>query len=146
MTDNGRIEVGDCRCPGALHGTDWVDLRPDLSFRGGVLLSAAKTGQGWGGLSAEMRSAAVFADLAETEIKEWSFLSEEGLPVPIQQSTIDLYLSWEHGGARLAEALAKRLDWVDRPFPKTTPRSSASGRTRKPRTSTTPASTSPTQP
>lgn len=130
MSDtNGTIEVGPCRCPGAIHGTDWVELHPELTLPGGLAVAAA-LGEGSGLKPIEIGPAALEA-LFQTEIRAWSFVDDRG-PVPILSSTIRRMLPFARGGAVVANALTPRLQEAASTDPFTvaqTPPSSDSGPT-----------------
>ena len=138
--DNGQIEVGPCRCPEAIHGTDWVELHPELTLAGGLRVAAA-LGADSGLAPLEVGPAAVEA-LMLTEIRAWSFTDDQG-PVPVLATTIARLLPFRRGGAVVANLLAPRISEAAQTDPFTvrpTPRSSGTGRTR--RTSPSSASTS----
>jgi hypothetical protein len=140
--DNGRIEVGPCRCPGAIHGEDWVELHPDLTLSGGLAV-AAHIGDNSGLSRLEVGPSALKA-LMRTEIMAWSFLDDDGKPVPVIPETIERMLPYAKGGAVVANAIVPRLAEASQTDPfkvRSTRRSSMPGQPRH--TARSKASTSP---
>lgn len=142
MSEEGRIEVGPCRCPGQIHGVDWVELYPDLTLDGGLAVAyALSSGEPMTQMSREVTLA-----LMVTETKAWSFLNEDGTPAPITEGAVRHFLPYQTGGAIVANAVAPRILEAAQTDPfkvRQTRRSSVTGPTPRKRRSSASISPSP---
>lgn len=116
-----KVEVGPCRCmPDFPHGTDWVELTPNLSVPLGAAVYAAIRSAG----SDDVRLQGLMAQAYLLfGIKRWSFTDDAGDPVRVEHSatdwadTVDQWLPWGMGGKEVAEkADSLYSDEVLRPF------------------------------
>jgi hypothetical protein len=102
-----RVMGGECRCPGAPHPEDWVELESSVPIMVGVSVTQAiaSAGDDEGRLTALMAQAYV-----RYGIRAWSFTNEAGNPLPVDPSdrdwpgTVDRLLPWDKGGAEVADA------------------------------------------
>lgn len=96
-----RVDVGECRCPGAPHATDWVEMRPtaDPAIGAAVMAAIRETGDDEPMMMGQL--ARIYVTLG---IRAWSFVDHEGRPVPVRPGTAgwpDLVadmLPWDRGG------------------------------------------------
>ena len=126
-----RVEVGACRCPGAPHPADWVELSGSVPIMVGIgVLSAIRAaGDDEGRLEALMARTYVRYGLVD-----WSFVDSDGRRVFIDPSsaewgeTVDRLLPWDAGGQEVAEAAdALYSEAVLRPLMSRTSRQSQGG-------------------
>ncbi|MFN8520727.1 MAG: hypothetical protein U0667_15330 [Chloroflexota bacterium] len=81
-----RVELGACRCPGAPHPSDWVDVDPVVSVHlGGAVLSVF----GRAGSSETVAQALLTEAYLLYGIGAWSFVDEEGDAIPVRPSDGD---------------------------------------------------------
>lgn len=107
--NNGQIKVGPCRCPGAIHGEDWVELYPELTLEGGLTVANTLAPDSGFETIPEM-SNAVIVGLMKTEIAAWSFIDENGpVKLPPTRAMLQTLLPFQRGGAVLAQALSPRV-------------------------------------
>lgn len=102
-----RVMVGACRCPGAPHAEDWVELHPNVPMLVGSSVMSAVRASG----DDESR---IVALMARAYVlygpKAWSFVDEDGDAVRVDPTqpdwldTIDRLLPWEAGGKAVADA------------------------------------------
>ena len=132
--DPVRVALEECLCPGAPHAAgDWVDLRAQLDYAGGLTVISAMQGDDTDDLIARMSKAYLIAGIVG-----WSFLDAAGKPVPVTKANI-ARLRWNGPAMIIANAAADLYgEAVMDPLVKTASASSPSGQSD--------ASTSPTPP
>jgi len=74
--ETATVELGPCTCPGAVHGTDTAEVWPELPWD---VLTAV-------GLAASAADA--YRTLAVGALVSWTILDADGLPVPINATTV----------------------------------------------------------
>src|SRR5436190_2313140 len=95
------VPIGVCPCPGTPHEDgDIVYLAPVLSTPGGMAASAA--------IREGMSDPVLFAERLGViwlrhGIRSWTFLDEEGDPVPVSSEAADDLLPWAKGGRLVAD-------------------------------------------
>ena len=100
MTDFIPVPVGDCRCPGAPHGDgDVVYLAPELSMAGGMAVRQAIIS----GLSDQVEAQAALARIWLREIRDWTFVDEDGEPIPVSETAAQTLLPYGKGGRLVAD-------------------------------------------
>lgn len=81
-----RVELEGCRCPGSPHDHDWVDVDPVVGIHlGGAVLSVF----GRAGSSETVAQALLTEAYLLYGIGSWSFVDEQGDPVPVRPSDGD---------------------------------------------------------
>ncbi len=146
------VELAECRCPDTPHDHDTVWLRAELGPDGGYAVLRAIRAHG----GSDELTEALGRAYAEHGIIDWTFLDDDGEPVPVTKQNIR-QLSWaavypvaERGDTLYAEELLAPLR--DR-LPKSSP-SGRTGRSTSPKKSSTstrpkrsrPSTTATTQP
>lgn len=139
------VNIGPCRCPGAVHEDgDTATFNEHLSTKGGLAALTIRAQHDAGLLDPIEANVRLWSELVRWELKSWTVMNGDGGPVPITAQTIEYHVPFSNGGMVLAlkasELYGEELSG-GRPFPKTTRRSSASGRTRRAKKSITPTST-----
>jgi len=95
------VALGTCLCPGTPHGDgDTVWLRAELDYTGGLLVLSAMTGESDEPLIARLSRAYLLAGIVR-----WSFLDEQGKPVPASHANISR-LAWNGPAMTIANAAA----------------------------------------
>lgn len=94
------VPVSGCRCIGAPHTNDSVFLAPKLTapmaYAAFAMMNAA-------GPSPAARTAALGTVWRELGVVAWSFLDQDGEPVPITPDSLEEYLPWNAGGFAVAQ-------------------------------------------
>lgn len=139
------VNIGPCRCPGAVHEDgDTATFNEHLSTPGGLAALTIRAQHDAGLLDPIEANVKLWTELVRFELKSWTVMNGDGGPVKITPASLEHHVPFSNGGMVLAlkasELYGEELSG-GRPFPKTTRRSSASGRTRRARKSTTPTST-----
>lgn len=102
-----KVMVGACRCPGAPHAEDWVEMHPQVPILvGSTVLSGIRAAGG--------DESRILALMARAYVmygpRAWSFVDKDGDPIrvdPTQAGWADLVdelLPWDMGGAEVADA------------------------------------------
>lgn len=95
-----RVVVGECRCPGAPHTEDWVELKPKLDVPMGIAAFAA--------IDASADPADIQGAVAGVFLRHgiigWSFVDADGAPVPVTREAIERNIGWTTGGYDVAQA------------------------------------------
>lgn len=126
---------GACRCPGAPHPSDWVEVIPEVSIPlGAAAIAAVRIGEG--------DPVAVEGMLAGAAVRfgisGWSFVDADGDPEPVTFENITRLLPYAEGGLQVADAVvAYHAEELLRPLVGRTSSVSPGGQTD--------GSTSPTQ-
>lgn len=98
------IEVSvPCNCPDSPHDADTVYLAPALGMAAGLAVEAAMTSS----TSEEAQTFAVSLALVRHNILGWTFVDENGIPVPVNAHNIDLMLPYARGGEEVANRAAR---------------------------------------
>lgn len=96
-----RVALEECLCPGTPHASgDWVDLRPELDYAGGLLVIGSMTGDDLEGMIARLSKAYLQAGVVA-----WSFTDESGKAVPVTRQNINR-LRWNGAAMTIANAAA----------------------------------------
>jgi hypothetical protein len=101
------VKVGECRCPGAPHPEDWVELHPQATFPMGTAVMAAIRAAGEDNITLQGLMGQAYVLFG---IKAWSFVGPDGDPIPVNHTTrewpqlVVSLLPWAHGGAELVDA------------------------------------------
>lgn len=129
-----RIALEECLCPGTPHaGGDWVDLRPELDYAGGLLVIGSMTGDDVEGMISRLSKAYLQAGVVA-----WSFVDEAGKAIPVTRQNVNR-LRWNSAAMTIANAAADLYgEAVLDPLVRTASESSPSGQSED--------STSPTIP
>lgn len=121
-----RIELEGCRCPGAPHRDDWVEVVERVSVSLGAALLAS-------GRNAEGSEIAAEAYMAESALRfgiaRWSFTDTEGLPVAIEWAEINRLLPFNDAYTVADRVIGLHFDEVFRPLLSRTSTRSPGGRT-----------------
>jgi hypothetical protein len=98
-----RVNVGICRCSGSPHTDgDWVELRPKPSLRLGLAAQgAAAAANDVGEMAADVGLA-----FMRHGVEAWSFVDNQGKPIPLTFAEIERQLDWDTGGKEVADAAA----------------------------------------
>lgn len=105
MSDT-RVDVGECRCPGAPHPNDWVELYPEPTIAMGSAVMAAIRASGDDNMVLQGNMAVSYVLFG---IKAWSFIGEDGDPIAINPSheawpsVVNKLLPWAHGGKEVVD-------------------------------------------
>ena len=102
-----KVMIGACRCPGAPHAEDWVEMHPQVPIMvGSAVLSAIRVaGDDEARLMALMARAYVAYG-----IRAWSFTDEDGRGIQVDPSSegwmerVQDLVPWDLGGAIVADA------------------------------------------
>lgn len=116
-----RVEVGPCRCmPDFPHGTDWVELAPELPIDMGAAVYAAIRAAKGDDIRLQGLMARAYVQFG---VVRWSFTDDDGDPIRVQTAsadwpdTLDRLLPWGRGGQAVAEKCDELYsDEVLRPF------------------------------
>ena len=126
------VHVGPCRCIGRADASpvhpdgDEVYLAPEASMTCGLRANGAITAAGGDVSILEPTMARIFIDEG---IVGWTFVDEDGDPIPVTPGSIDRLLPWGRGGAIVSERandlysgaildpLVRRLSATRRPGP-----------------------------
>ena len=100
-----RVAVGGCRCPGAPHPDDWVELEPRPTFPMGTAFHAAIPEAAGDSVVLQGLWARVFIRFG---VKRWSFVDDDGSAVDISVESAERLLPWADGGRTVVDA-ADRL-------------------------------------
>jgi hypothetical protein len=100
MSDPKRVDVGACRCPGAPHDSDWVDLEPELTL---AMASGALFAMRLAGDTASDQMAAISSSYLPSGIRDWAFTNEDESPVPINRDNMERLIPWDKGGSEVVE-------------------------------------------
>jgi hypothetical protein len=147
------VHVGPCRCIGRadtpVHPDgDEVYLAPEASMTCGLRANGAITASGGDISLLEPLMARIFIDEG---IVGWTFVDEDGDPVPVTHGSIERLLPWGHGGSLVSERandlysgaildpLVRRWSATQRPGP-TGDSTSAISSSRRPRRSSSKSS------
>ena len=84
------VELEACHCPGTPHAHDTVWLRPTLSASGGM---AGMYVIGQGISDPEQLEQELARVYLEHGIARWTFVDEQGQPVPVEKDTIR-HMTW----------------------------------------------------
>jgi hypothetical protein len=143
------VPLGFCPCAGSPHADgDIVNLVPELSVPAGIKARAFFVN----GLTGEMSSVEVQQSIADLWLSmcvdSWTFLADDGAPIPVTAENIVRALPFGKGGREVADKaddlyvesvtapLVKRLNELSQPGPTPSGRRPTSPRTtstRKPR-------------
>src|SRR5262245_43428340 len=102
-----KVELEGCRCPGSPHRDgDWVELATKASVPMGTAVMAAFRGGGRNRFLMEGYLADAYLNFG---IKAWSFVDEDGDPVPVDpaapewRDTLEEWLPWAEGGSDVVD-------------------------------------------
>lgn len=99
------VPLGFCPCEGKPHPDgDVVYLRPDLEPLQGVRAKSVVAGWIEGradAVTVNVELAALWLDIG---IAEWTFLDDDGEPIPVTSENIALALPYARGGRQVADA------------------------------------------
>lgn len=102
-----RVEVGECRCFGAPHPVDWVELHPEVTMAMGTAVMAAVRASGDNQAILEGMMSECYVAFG---IRKWSFTDEDGNPIyittarPGWMDLVNRLLPWNNGGSELVDA------------------------------------------
>lgn len=106
---NVPVHLGFCPCEGKPHEDgDVVYLRPDLPAPVGVRAQAHIIAAASGQLVQSQAEEILAALWLEIGVVEWTFLDDDGAPVPVTPENVVLALPYGRGGAQVVDA-ADRL-------------------------------------
>lgn len=134
--------VVPCSCPGKPHEQDTVSLAPVMDVRIG---SAAMAAMKESPASIPDVEGALSGAFLHFGPRAWTFVDDEGDPLPLTMDNIDARLTWAQGGMEVAEK-ANELYAGDLfvPFVRRQPKKAV--RKKASRSGPTASSTSPSQP
>lgn len=147
-----KVELEGCRCPGAPHSRDWVEVIERASVPlGAAVIAVIREAEGDAGV-AEGRMAEMCLRFG---IARWSFVDADGLPEPVDAESIGRLLGFVDGYAVADRVMALHGDEVLRPLVSRTSTRSQGGQTdgstsptpatgTRPRKPSTPSSPTPT--
>lgn len=96
-----RVPVGPCRCEGGPHTDgDWVELAGTASLELGLAAQGAIGAFASDRVALERELGVAFLHHG---ITGWSFVFDDGSPIPVTPDNIDRALPWGNGGSLLAE-------------------------------------------
>ena len=108
---SNKVEVGACRCPGAPHSNDWVELHPQVTIPIGTAVYAAVRAAGE---DSQLMQGLMARSYVLLGIRRWSFTDLDREVIPVTpghvgwSELVDHLLPWNNGGmevANLADAL-----------------------------------------
>jgi hypothetical protein len=124
-----RVDVGECRCPGTPHASDWVDLEPELTL---AMASGALFAMKTADSTTSSQMAAIAGAYLPAGIREWSF-TEGKVPVPVDRENMERLMPWDKGGLEVTEAAdALYSERLMAPLVKRLSPSAPDGQTEKP--------------
>lgn len=100
-----RVDVGECRCPGATHPSDWVELWPSVPIAVGASVMAAIRESGDDETVLQGQLARIYVTLG---VRAWSFVDADGRGIPVRPTgsgwadVVAELLPWDRGGAEVA--------------------------------------------
>lgn len=115
------VDVGPCRCAGTPHDSDVVYLHGETTAALGLAAYAAiAAAEGVEDQRLRLGMAYLIHGVAE-----WTFLADDGTPIPVTPETVSRALPWSRGGREVAEkANELYADEVVRPLVERLQRSS----------------------
>lgn len=98
------VEVGACRCEGSPHeGGDIVYLHAEAPPEMGLAAySAIQTASGQ-----EETFTRLFMVFLRYGVADWTFVDDEGRPIPVTADNISVALPWGKGGSEVANKAAE---------------------------------------
>ena len=101
---NVPVPLGFCPCEGEPHEDgDIVYLRPELSAAAGIRAQSHIIAAASGQLAQAEAEAIISALWLEVGVVEWTFLFDDGSPIPVTPENVVRALPYEKGGAQVAD-------------------------------------------